>query len=85
MQPMTPMIGRSGAAPHGAQLRQPAENLLLGVVADAARVEQHGIGVVDGVGDGVAVHLHDGGDHLGVGHVHLAAVGLNEKLRHGHW
>ncbi len=65
-----------GAAAQRAEGLQSGYDLLFGVVAYGACVEQDGIGAVDVIGDCVAVHAHYGGHHFGVGHVHLASVCL---------
>lgn len=57
---------------------QSAEDFLLGVVAYGASVQEYGVGLFDVVGRGVARHFHHCGHHLAVGHIHLAAVGLNK-------
>ena len=68
--------------PQGVQRLQPSVNLLLGIVAHRTGVQQHAVGLVDAVADLVARHLHHAGHHLRVGHVHLAAVGLNKQFFH---
>ena len=53
---------------------------LLGIVADGASVHKHGIGLVQRLHRRIAGHLHDGSYHLAVGHIHLAAVGLDKQF-----
>ncbi len=58
-------------------------DLLLGVLADRAGVEQDHVGVGGGVGQDVALPLERADDQLAVEHVHLAADGLDvDLLRH---
>ena len=66
------------------ELAHPADHPLLGVVADRAGVDQHDIGVRRLLGADVALTAEQAEHQLGVGHVHLAAVGLDvDALRHG--
>ena len=51
-------------------------NLLLGVVAYRASVEQYCIGSVNVIGGGVPGHAHDGSHDFTVGNVHLATISL---------
>ena len=60
-----------------------AVDLLLRLVAHAARVKQNQIGALDAVGAFVIHTAHHLCDALGVVLVHLAAVGLQVKLLHG--
>ena len=53
---------------------QAIEYFLLGIVANGAGVEQHGIGLVETFARLITGHLHDGSNDFAVGHVHLAAV-----------
>ena len=53
-------------------------NLALRILSDRAGVEEDGVGLLLVLRSLVARHLHDRGDDLGVGHVHLAAVGFYE-------
>ncbi len=64
------------AAAHGVEGFKAVKYLLLGVVAHAARVEEHGVGLVYVLAHFVVRHLHYRGHNLAVGHVHLAAVGF---------
>ncbi len=55
---------------------QPAQgtvDLVLGVLPDAARVEEDRVGLAEGVGRLVARGQQGGGDQLAIQHVHLAA------------
>ena len=52
-------------------------DFLFGIVAHRAGVQQYGIRIVERLAGLVACHIHDGCHHFRVGHVHLAAVGLN--------
>ena len=62
---------------HGVEGFQSPVYLLLGIVAHRAGVQQHCVGLIDTVAGLVARHLHDAGHYFRVGHIHLAAVGLN--------
>ncbi len=53
-------------------------NLALRILSDRAGVEEDGVGLLLMFRSLVARHLHDRGDDLGVGHIHLAAVGFYE-------
>ena len=61
---------------------QPAErtvSLVLGLLADAAGVEQDHVGLVEVGGQLVALPAQAGHDHLAVEHVHLAADGFDKQ------
>ena len=60
------------------QVSEVAVELVVGVLADAAGVEDDHVGVGLGVGAHEAVGLEQAGDPLGVVLVHLAPVGTNE-------
>ena len=60
-----------------ADLAQRAVDLFLGVLAHAAGVEQHAIGFLRRIDDGVAVTFQVSDHHFAVQHVHLAADGLD--------
>ena len=64
------------------QSLQTAVYLVLRVFANGACVEEDGVGLCLVFAQFVTGHLHDRGHHLRVGHVHLAAVCLNEKFLH---
>ena len=57
-------------------------NLLLSIVAHGTGVQEHGISLVYIVGGLIACHLHDRGNHLRIGHIHLTAIGLNIQFLH---
>jgi hypothetical protein len=66
------------------QLAHAPDHPLLGVVADGTGVHQHHVGVHRLVGADVALPTQEPEHQLGVGHVHLAAVGLDvHPLGHG--
>ena len=66
------------------QLAHPPDHPLLGVVAHGAGVDQHDVGVRRLLGPHVALPAEHPEHELGVGHVHLAAVGLDvDPLGHG--
>src|SRR5262249_40845300 len=60
-------------------------DFVLGVLADATRVDQDNVGVASLVGDFVAEFPHPANDELAIEHVHLAADGFDKELllRHG--
>src|SRR5207244_1743870 len=60
-----------------------AQRLLLGHVAYATRIEQHNVGIGFAADPLVAACNQRMCDLLGITLVHLAAVGLDEKFRHG--
>jgi hypothetical protein len=66
---------------HRLQILQTAYYFLLGIVADRARVQQHGISILQIVRQLIPRHFHHGGYHFAVGRVHLAAVSFDEKLQ----
>ena len=83
MQPSTPMI-LSGLSRLGVlQPAQGAVDLVLGMLPDAARVEQDRVGLGGRRRQLVAVLAQAGHDQLAVEHVHLAADGFDVEL--GHW
>jgi hypothetical protein len=65
------------------QLAHAADHPLLGVLTHRAGVHQHDVGLGRIVGASVARAAEDTEHQLGVGHVHLAAVGLDiDALAH---
>ena len=52
-------------------------DFLFGIIPHTAGIEEDGISRFQTVGGFVTSHLHYGGHHLGVCHVHLATIGLN--------
>src|SRR5437764_41545 len=72
-----------GAAPLVArELAEPADDALLGVLADGAGVQEDHVGPIGAGGLPVAVRREMAEHQLGVGDVHLAAVGLDVDGRH---
>ena len=70
-------------APPLAQTPQPAElgiHLLGSLFPDVARVQDDEIGVIGGIGGGIAMRHQRIRHPGGIIHVHLAAVGLDEQL-----
>ena len=63
---------------------QAVEYLLLGIVTYRAGIEQDGISQLGVLREVEAVHLHDGGDDLAIGDVHLTAIGLDVDAL-DHW
>ena len=61
---------------------QPAENLLFGIVAHRASVQEDGICLFQGRTCVIAGHLHHGGNDFRVGHVHLTSVGFYIEFLH---
>jgi len=59
-----------------------ANGALLGVIPDGARVDEEDVGQRRVVGRLVALPSQRSRDELGIGHVHLAAVGLEVQARH---
>ena len=57
-----------------------AVDLVLGVLADAARVEQDRVGLMDVASQLVAIPAQRGHDQLAIEHVHLAADRLDIEL-----
>ena len=64
------------------ELLDPAPDPLLGIVAHGAGVGHNHVGLADVFRPGVTLFPEDGEDHLGVRHVHLAAVCLDIDLFH---
>ena len=62
----------------GVQGLQSVPYLLLGVLAYGTGVQEYGIGLIDAPGRLISGHPHNRGNNLAVGHVHLAAVSLND-------
>ena len=62
----------------GPQVAEVAVQLVVGVLADAARVEHDDVGVVLRLGAHQPVGLEQAGDALGVVLVHLAPVGAQD-------
>ena len=84
MQPSTPMIVSGCCCFELLQPAQGAVDLVLGVLADAARVQQDRVGLAGAIDQLVARLKQLGGDQLAVEHVHLAADGLDvEASGHG--
>ena len=73
-------LGARGLDPR--ELAEPAEHAQLGVLADRAGVEQDRIGVICARDQRHAGALQHAGHGLCVGHIHLAAVGLEEHALH---
>ncbi len=65
------------------ELPHPADDPLLGVVADGAGIDQHHVGPLGPLGRDVAVPRQHAEHQLGVRDVHLAAVGLDPDTLHG--
>ena len=61
------------------QIGKTAQDALLGIIADGARVHEDAIGLIYVFSQVIANRLHDRRDDFTVGHVHLAPVCLNEK------
>lgn len=59
-----------------------ADGFLLGLVADAAGVEEHDIGFLFGRSKRIAFGDELGGDGFGVALVHLTAIGFDVNTRH---
>ena len=57
-------------------------NLVFGVLANAAGVEEDGVGLLLRLAQLVAGHLHHRRHHLTVGHVHLATVCFDIEFLH---
>ena len=66
------------------QLAHPPEHALLGVIADGAGVHDHDFGLSRRLRARITFAHQDPGHKLGVSHVHLAAVGLDEEARCDH-
>ena len=84
MQPVTPTIDPGFML--RLQLAEPADDALLGVIANRAGVDENDVrtvGPIDGV---IAVRRELSEHQLGIAHVHLAAVGLDVDggTRFGH-
>ena len=60
------------------EVLQPSVNLLLGIVTHGTGIHKDRIGLLDLVGQRIAIHLHDGGHHLAIRHIHLATVRLDK-------
>ena len=58
-------------------------DLLFCIISYRARVEEHGICLVQFFGGLIASHLHHLGHHLGVSHIHLATIGHHEEGERG--
>jgi len=52
-------------------------NLVLSILSHAASVHKYGVGFGFVLAHLIASHLHHRSHHLAIGHVHLAAVGLD--------
>ena len=61
----------------GVQRVKSVVNLVLRILSHAASVHKYGVGIGFVLAHFVASHLHHRSHHLAIGHVHLAAVGLN--------
>ena len=57
-------------------------DFLFGIVAHRTGVQEHRIGIVDGVASLIACHLHDRCNHFRVGHIHLTAISFYVKFLH---
>ncbi len=68
---------QSALACHGMDGVKSVEDFLLGIVAHAACIEEHGIRLVNTLTHLITGHLHHRGYHLTVCHIHLATVCLN--------
>ena len=64
--------------PQRLEILQPSVDFLFRIVAHGAGVDEDGIRLFDAIGQFIAVHLHNGGNHFAVGHIHLTTVGLDE-------
>ena len=71
-----------GFSPQRIQFFQAMVDFLLCIVAYGTGVQKNSISLFKGVASLVACHLHDGGHHFGVGHIHLAAVSFNIQFLH---
>ena len=69
-------------APFGVESLQTVIYLVLRVLAYRACIKENGVGVISRVAQVVARHLHDRGDHLAVGDIHLASVCLDKESLH---
>jgi hypothetical protein len=66
------------------QLSHPADHPLLSVVADGAGIHQHDVGPRRLVGAHVPLAIEEPEEKLRIGHIHLAAVGLDvDAFGHG--
>ena len=81
MQPTTPSTSPGTLV--ALQLAHAADDPLLGVVAHRAGVDQHHVGLGRIVRAHVALAPEDAEHELGVGDVHLAAVGFDVDAFHG--
>ena len=61
----------------GAEQAELAHGLVFGLGADAARVDEHDVGLVLGGGPRDAAALQERADGLAIAHVHLASVGVD--------
>ena len=70
------------AALEPGEVPEPPQHALLGVLADRAGVEDHRVGVLGTIGEAHARAQQHARHQFAVGHVHLAAVGLEEHTLH---
>ncbi len=63
------------------QVAQAPQHALLRMLANRAGVEQDNVGVLGTGGGGVTGAAQQPADQLGVGDIHLAAVGLDKDAR----
>ena len=70
-------LGLQSASALGIEGFQTVIDLLFCIISYRARVEEHGICLVQFFGGLIASHLHHRGHHLGVSHIHLATIGFN--------
>ena len=68
--------------PDGIQRVQTVENLLLGIVTYRTGIQEYGISFFQLFRCLVASHLHHGGYHLRVCHIHLASISLYIQFLH---
>src|SRR5262245_9315891 len=69
-----------------AQTAEGAVNLVLGVLADAAGIEENDVGALDRLGQLVAVAAQTSHHELAIEHIHLAADGFEVEFLHcGFW
>ena len=69
-------------ATHRIKSIQAVVYFLFGIVTDRTSIKKDRISLINGLRGFVACHLHHRGYHLGIGHIHLTAVGLNIQFLH---
>ncbi len=57
-------------------------NLIFSVLPDGTRINEDGVGVSHRINLSVSVFFHNAGHQLGIGHIHLTAVGLHIIVFH---